>query len=214
MIPKNIDREHIIRAIREIDSDGVPPSRESRNFFLSFEGREYPPKYVLSLANKFANGEELHPSEFSGGQETNSFLQRLGFDIAGAPQVKVVRKPATPKRRAARVGQTRHDERCPNCKETIRRMLKAEYGDVKYNHRIKVSAGIKDYKNRPFYPELKKIYSELQNCRGHKEFVRAEILPNCDFFVPNPGFDIEFDESQHFTLPRKIYLQNYPHNLK
>ena len=77
MIPLNIEREHIIKAIREIDSNGIPPGRESRKFCLIFEGKQYPPKYVLSLANRFATDEELDPSEFSGGQETNNFLKRL-----------------------------------------------------------------------------------------------------------------------------------------
>jgi len=81
MIPSNIERKHIVKAIREIDSNGIPPKRESKKFLLIFEGKQYPPKYVLSLANKFANREELDPSRFTGGQETNSFLEKLGVDI-------------------------------------------------------------------------------------------------------------------------------------
>jgi len=36
---------------------------------------------LISLANKFANGNELLPTEFSGGLETNNFLKKLGFEI-------------------------------------------------------------------------------------------------------------------------------------
>ena len=82
MIPNNVKKEHIFRAIAEIDERGLPPSRESRTFRLSHRGKEYPPKYVISLANRFANGTELSPSLFSGGQETNDFLTRLGFHIS------------------------------------------------------------------------------------------------------------------------------------
>lgn len=46
------------------------------------------------------------------------------------------------------------------------------------------------------------------------DFVRTQNLPHCDYFVPNPGFLVEFDESQHFTQPRKLSLQKYPENLK
>ena len=74
MIPSNIEREHIVKAIGEIDSNNIPPGRQSKSFLLIFEGKQYPPKYVLSLANKFANGEELDPSRFGGGQEKNNFL--------------------------------------------------------------------------------------------------------------------------------------------
>jgi len=38
-------------------------------------------------------------------------------------------------------------------------------------------------------------------------------LPPCDYFVPEPGFILEFDESQHFTTPRSIALQSYPSTL-
>ena len=81
MIPSTIEREHIIKAVRKIDSEGVPANRGSKKFFLEFGGKRYPPKYVISLANKFANGEELDSSRFNGGQETNNFLRRLEFDI-------------------------------------------------------------------------------------------------------------------------------------
>ncbi len=214
MIPSNIEREHIIKAIQEIDSNGIPPGRESRKFCLSFEGKQYPPKYVLSLANKFANDEELDPSEFSGGQETNNFLKELGFDIAETSSSGTFVIPTSSQKKTFEATQKGHDERCPECKNTIERMLKKIYGDVESNYKFEVSTNVKDYKDIPFYQELKEILLELQKHRGYEDFVRTPTLPRCDFFVPNPGFIVEFDESQHFTLPRKISLQNYPRNLK
>ncbi|SNS86611.1 EVE domain-containing protein [Bacillus sp. OK838] len=80
-IPKNINNEHVIEAIHKIDSEGVPERRSSTRFKLSFEGKFYPPKYVITIANIFANGEEYSPSLFSGGDETNEFLKSLGFRI-------------------------------------------------------------------------------------------------------------------------------------
>lgn len=80
-IPKNINAEHILKAIQKIDSDGVPERRESTRFNLSYKGKRYPPKYVISIANIYANGEEYSPSLFSGGDETNKFLINLGFRI-------------------------------------------------------------------------------------------------------------------------------------
>jgi len=35
-----------------------------------------------------------------------------------------------------------------------------------------------------------------------------------DYFVPEPGFIVEFDESQHFTAARKTALQHYPAELE
>ena len=214
MIPSNIEREHIIKAIREIDSNGIPSGRESRSFLLIFKRKQYPPKYVLSLANKFPNGEELDPSRFSGGQETNNFLKGLGFDIKEISSLRAVGKSISFQKTTSERAQKGHDERCPECKKTIERMLKEIYGNVESNYRFEVSTVVEDYKNFPFYQNLKEILLELQKYRGYKDFVGTLTLPRCDFFVPNPRFILEFDESQHFTLPRKISLQNYPQRLK
>ncbi|WP_336774150.1 DUF3427 domain-containing protein [Paenibacillus sp. MMO-58] len=80
-IPKNILQHHILSAIEQIDQVGIPDGRESRKFNLVYQEQQYPPKYVLSIANFYANGSELAPSEFSGGDEANGFLIRLGFTV-------------------------------------------------------------------------------------------------------------------------------------
>jgi hypothetical protein len=81
MIPRYITKNHIIAAIKEIKKNGIPPRRRSKKFYLLFEGDSYPPKYVISIAHKFAEQSELDAKMFSGGQETNSFLRRLRFKI-------------------------------------------------------------------------------------------------------------------------------------
>ncbi|WP_394173988.1 HNH endonuclease [Guptibacillus hwajinpoensis] len=80
-LPKNISKQHVLLAIQYIDEKGVPKKRLSTRFHLIYNGKLYPPKYVLSIANTYANGEELPPSFFSGGMETNSMLSELGFEI-------------------------------------------------------------------------------------------------------------------------------------
>ena len=81
MIPSNITREHIIRAISEIKRGEIPFHRESTKWSILYKGEHFPPKYVISLANRFAGGLELDPSQFSGGDETNNFLRERGFEI-------------------------------------------------------------------------------------------------------------------------------------
>jgi|GEM_PF-2506531 len=81
MIPQSIKREHVLHAINDIRTGGVPQKREPTKFNLVYEGRLYPPKFALSLAAKYATGEELPASVFSGGEEANGFLAGLGFDI-------------------------------------------------------------------------------------------------------------------------------------
>nr|AAU83568.1 conserved hypothetical protein [uncultured archaeon GZfos31B6] len=203
MIPSAIERGHVIEAMQEIDSDGVPSSRCSKKFLIEFEGRQYPPKYVVSLANKFANGEELDPSVFNGGQETNDFLKGLGFTIVASSEPEPI-PPVEPL-------QNRHNERCPDCKNVVERMLKKIYGDVKPNYRFNIGTNPENFRDTPHYEDLKRIFTNLQNYRGNKNFVYTPTLPNCDYFVPDPGFVVEFDESQHFTIPRKISLLSYPY---
>lgn len=81
MIPREINAEHVRAAIVEINGAGVPAFRESTRYYLVYRGRRSPPKYAVSLAAKHATGRELLARKFNGGSETNSFLQRLGFDI-------------------------------------------------------------------------------------------------------------------------------------
>jgi len=47
MIPKNIKKKHVIRAIEEIKTNELPKSRISKKFLLEFNGEYYPPKYVI-----------------------------------------------------------------------------------------------------------------------------------------------------------------------
>lgn len=81
-IPNNITREHILRALDEIKC--VPPRRRSKDYCIIYGGIHYPPKYVISIANIYANGVELSPYEFYGGVGpgcANLFLERRGFEV-------------------------------------------------------------------------------------------------------------------------------------
>ena len=79
-IPENINREHVLKALKEIDDKGIPKSRESKTWSLVYNGKYYPPKYVISLANKYANGFELSYDSFTT-IEARNYLKRLGFTI-------------------------------------------------------------------------------------------------------------------------------------
>gem|GEM_PF-1358412 len=81
MIPPEINHEHVLNAISEVDSVGIPTKRHSTKWSVLHDNRLYPPKLLLSIANRFVNGEELIPDDFSGGDESNRFLKALGFDI-------------------------------------------------------------------------------------------------------------------------------------
>jgi predicted RNA-binding protein len=74
--------------MEEVDEKGIPQNRSSEKYFLLYNNFLYPPKYLISLANKYANDSELDPSTFSGGVEANEYLQILGFEIVKKPIIK------------------------------------------------------------------------------------------------------------------------------
>jgi len=84
MIPKNIKREHILKALKEIDETGIPDKRASRKYNLEYQGKYYPVKLVISLAHKYVTGEELALSQFNAIEAVN-YLKKLGFNIVETP---------------------------------------------------------------------------------------------------------------------------------
>lgn len=80
MIPSSISATHVESAAAEIDREGWPAARSSVHYDLVLDGKRYPPKYVISLAARYATGEELSPQDFDAGEAT-AFLTRLGFTI-------------------------------------------------------------------------------------------------------------------------------------
>ncbi len=91
MVPDNITKEHILKAIEEIDSEGVRSGRQSSTYDLEYNEKSYPPKLVVSLANKYANGEELDHNTFSGGIGTQAFklLEKFEFNITEKMNTKI-----------------------------------------------------------------------------------------------------------------------------
>lgn len=80
-IPNEITKEHILQALEEIDVAGVKSGREATKWYVHHAGKNYPPKYVVSIAGKHALGVEFSHKYFSGGNEVNSFLRNRGFKI-------------------------------------------------------------------------------------------------------------------------------------
>lgn len=113
-----------------------------------------------------------------------------------------------------KVQPTRHSERCPKCKEIVKRLLEKIYGKVEINFKFDIGTQPDDFKNTPYYEPIRRIYTSLQNYRNQREFVKSKTLPHCDFFIPNHHLIVEFDETQHFTEPREITLKEYPDELK
>lgn len=84
-IPANIARKHILRALDDINKlRDIPARRRSKDYCLIYGGKHYPPKYVISIANIYANDIELKSTRFNSGECptcANPFLRSRGFEV-------------------------------------------------------------------------------------------------------------------------------------
>ncbi|MEK6782071.1 MAG: AAA family ATPase [Bacteroidota bacterium] len=89
-IPKNITKEHIDRALKEIESSEIPKDRLSNTYFLKANEKDLPPKFVISKANKYANNIELDSNDFNA-VEAVAFLRKLKYIVIDKSQMKNIK---------------------------------------------------------------------------------------------------------------------------
>ena len=79
-VPK-VTKENVFEAIKFIDKKGIPASHQSVKYNLIMEnGKRYPPKYVVAVADHIANGTEIDTSYFDAGEAVH-YLRKLGFTV-------------------------------------------------------------------------------------------------------------------------------------
>jgi hypothetical protein len=83
-----VNRDHVLRAIREYDRLG--PDRffsdhgfaPTTTYEMVWNKRRYPPKAILGVAYEFATGRRLDSGDFEGGKTgAVRVLGNLGFDV-------------------------------------------------------------------------------------------------------------------------------------
>lgn len=86
-IPK-IKEQDIITALKFIDENGVPFHNQSTKYELvSDDGKRYPPKYVVAVADHIANCTDISTDGFNA-VEAKGFLEGRGFTIETKQQEK------------------------------------------------------------------------------------------------------------------------------
>ena len=77
----SVNKQDILNACKYIDEHGAPDRNKSTKYDLvTDEGKKYPPKYVIAVANHLANGVDITTDEYNA-VEAKDFLQGLGFVI-------------------------------------------------------------------------------------------------------------------------------------
>jgi hypothetical protein len=94
-----------------------------------------------------------------------------------------------------------HSGHCRACKERVHELLTAIYGDCQMNQSFSWSSRPEDYVNTPIGDLLQRICAGVGALRGHRDFIKSAEMPPCDFYISDPPFILEFDESQHFSPP-------------
>lgn len=89
MISKGLRRKHFTSAAAEIDKNGVPTRRKSCRYDLFLNGKTYPPKYIISIANKYLNGTELSSKKFSA-IEAKDYLLGKGYNVLDRKKEEVL----------------------------------------------------------------------------------------------------------------------------
>ena len=86
-IPK-FKKEYVVEALKYIDENGVPFHNQSTKYELvTDDGKRYPPKYVVAVADHLANGTAISTDSFNA-VEAKSFLEGQGFTIETKQQEK------------------------------------------------------------------------------------------------------------------------------
>lgn len=86
-IPK-INKEDIVNALKYIDKNGVPFHNQSTKYELvSDDGKRYPPKYVVAVANHLANHVDISTDGFNA-VEAKNYLENQDFTIETKQQEK------------------------------------------------------------------------------------------------------------------------------
>jgi len=83
-IPAGMKKEHVLRALAELDAGVTHPFGEPTGYELVHAGKRYAPKAAIGLACRYSIGRVLMPEEFSGGEapgQANFLLRKLGFSV-------------------------------------------------------------------------------------------------------------------------------------
>ena len=83
--PENISKEHVLKAIEYIKQNDIKLN-PSTGYDVIINGKAYPPKEIMRYSHAQMNGEKLW--EYGGGEPTNKFLKKMGFEIKSKSEMK------------------------------------------------------------------------------------------------------------------------------
>ena len=76
----DVTKEDVVKAI-DYFLKYKPKHPEPRNTFLMYDGMKLPAKHIRGMAYREHYGEEISKEDYTGGEETVHFFNRLGFTV-------------------------------------------------------------------------------------------------------------------------------------
>ncbi len=222
----------VIEAIKLFDFEN-PEYPEPRSTFLVYNGRKYPAKHIRGMAYKVHYGVNISKEDYSGGEQTVRFFQKLGFEMQYTRQNISTRDS----KNIVSPTETMQDKKATSStkkNKTTAQVSPLKKGDSK--NRIIISCenviqqknalqlllnklfngDVVCEKNFPWMKTPAKIsgvyqslFDRLMSYRGDKEFARKNVMLRCDFVCESKKLIIEYDERQHFSEARRISLLSY-----
>ena len=81
MVCPKVTEQEIVDAVKYIDDNGVPSVNKSKGYDLVINGKKYPPKYVIAIADYLAGGRVSPTTEDFNSTRAISYLLKKGFEI-------------------------------------------------------------------------------------------------------------------------------------
>lgn len=75
-----IHKEHIVKALRQIEKGVVPKDNEWSEYWISYKGKLYQFKYVVQVASSFSK-KPIKTINFTSNDSSRNFIAGLGFHI-------------------------------------------------------------------------------------------------------------------------------------
>lgn len=217
-----VTREDVLEAVRIFNSEH-PDYPEPRSTFLVIDGHRYPAKHIRGMAYQVHFGKEIKKEDYTGGQETVRFFERLGFATQYTHQSvnthPTKKAPAeVPPKSAAVLPERKSQETSKNGKVSI-----PSKGVIEQKNALQlllnrlldgdvVCEKTFPWMRTPAEPtgEYAQLYNALSTYRGDTSFAKRNTSLRCDFVCESKKLIIEYDERQHFSEARRVALMSYP----
>ena len=206
-----VQKEHIGEACRRYDGGENRPTSPARTTFLVYKGDQYPAKFIRGLAYEIATGDKLGFNDYSGGLETVRFFNALGLSVKHSGKIiDGVRKDVSVPKSTDQDPDAIKSSSRKTQKDFLFKLLKQRFGcvvtEAKFDW-LKVPDRVS--KDGVFDG----IYENLSLIHDCNKFTTPGYQLACDYFIPSQNLIIEYDEKQHFTIPRANSLAYYPSGL-